>query len=223
MSDDQYYDSGDESQEARDRISRIRGGGGTSSQPQSSGSSQEFDSSRPARGPSRADLLREAMGEDEPGRGKTPESRGRQGLVMIVGIVLISFLVVAIILLAGMLRNDAESGGGFSLPFMATDTPTPTATNVPTATFTPLPTATETPVAPELRLPNLTCLIPSGTGCFDYCSDPANEAECTQAKEAVSAQGADPDFWLNCLSPSSGPNVEDPRECLRQAWYAANQ
>jgi hypothetical protein len=139
-------------------------------------------------------------------------------LTMIGGLVAVGILIVVVlVLVAGMV-----SGGGIGIPLFATRTPTPTAT--PLATDTPTPTLTLTPTrtAPNLALPPLTCIFQSGTGCFDYCQEPANLNECNSARDFVRAQGADPEAWFRCLSPGPGPNQGNPQDCLRQAWYAAN-
>jgi hypothetical protein len=226
MYDDEYLSGDEEADAARDRIDRIRRGGAApspSEQPVYDDALGDVESDALSRARSRARVAREVLGTEEPepvGRGRTPATRGRQGLLMILGIVAIGVLVVVVIVLASQFLKG--EGGGFTLPFMATDTPTPTATSTPTETPLPTETATPTKEAPKLALPPLTCIFQSGTGCYDYCQDEGNASECDSAKDFVRAQGADPDAWFECLSPGPGPNEGNPQQCLEDAWRAAN-
>lgn len=172
---------------------------------------------------SRADAVREQISAEpraQPRAASTgvPAGRGRQGLLIIGGVVLIGIVVVLLIVLIAAL-----SGGTPAFSFGATRTPTPT----PTETPTPTPIATETPVptvpAPNLALPPLTCIFQSGVGCYDYCQNAENAAECQSARDFVQAQNADPDQWLNCIAPGPGANVGNPQACLEEAWRALNQ
>jgi hypothetical protein len=216
MSD--YYQSDEEREAAEDRIRRIREGSEPAPAP---ASPEEWDVpsvedvSR-ARGTARA--ARSALGRDEgyaAPRGAGGRSRTSQAFIVIGGVVAIGVLILLIILLLGSLRGD----GGLRLPFGATDTPTGVpATATPAATETPTPTRT----APNLSLPPLTCIFQSGAGCFDYCSDPANQTECNSAKDFVRAQGANPDAWLQCIAAGPGPNTGNPQQCLEDAWRQAN-
>lgn len=231
MSDNQYNDSEEEAAEARDRINRIlRGSAGAGAEQPSQtdsgdllGDSEALDRARARLRPSRAGLGAEQYPEQpvEPSRvsrGAAP-ARTQQALIVIGGVVAVGVLLVVVLLLVAPLLSG--QGGGITLPFFPTATPTPTIT--PTATVTPTITPTATKAAPStLSLPNLTCIYQSGTGCFDYCADAANAAECKAARDFISAQGANPDVWFQCVSPSSGPNVGNPLECLRNAWRANN-
>jgi hypothetical protein len=223
MSDNQYDDGGREADEARDRINRIlRGGGSGAEQPPVGdmddplGDSEALSRARARVRSSRADLGAEEPAEDPfaASRARTP-GRSNQALIVIGGVVGVGvLLVLALVVVVPLL-----TGGG--VPFLSTATPTPTITPTPTATATP--TATPTKTAPStLSLPNLTCIYLSDTGCLDYCGDEANKDECQGAKDFVSAQGADPDVWLQCVAPAAGPNVGEPLECLRDAWRANN-
>ncbi len=145
--------------------------------------------------------------------------RSTQAIVFIGLMVGAGVLIVLVLLLvSGVLGGGNLLGGLFA-------TATPTATATPVATDTPIPTETPIPTItpPALSLPPLTCIFQSGTGCFDYCQQVANQSECNSARDFVRAQKADPDVWFNCLSPGPGPNQGNPQECLRQAWHAVNQ
>jgi hypothetical protein len=228
MSDNQYDDSDQEASEARDRINRILRGGasGDADLPASMdsedplGDSEALARARAKLRPSRANL----PAEQEPvlrsrvSTGLAP-TRSRQALMVIGGVVAAGVLLVIVLLLAAPLLR----GEGINLPFIATATPTSTTTPTPTATATETLTPTPTKAAPStLSLPNLTCIYQSGTGCFDYCADTANAGECQSAREFISAQGANPEVWFQCVSPGTGPNVGNPLECLRDAWRATN-
>ena len=141
---------------------------------------------------------------------RQPSSGGRRALIIMGGIIALGLMVVlAVILLGGLAQ-----GGTINLPFF------PTAT--PTASPTPLPTLTPTPtkVAPNLQLPQLTCIF-IGEGCFNYCQNAANAAECSGAKDFIRAQGANPDVWFQCIAPAAG-QVGEPKKCLEDAWRANN-
>jgi hypothetical protein len=222
MSDYEFYGGDEEREAAEDRIRRIREGGGATPEPAPSYDDGLGESGAAARARARVDKTRDAIGvgESQPvarsreGQKKTG-GRGRQAVVVIGGIVAIGVLIVLIIFMIGSLR------GGGGLPFGATKTPTPTAT--PDSTATPLPTETPTPTreAPStLALPPLTCIFQSGEGCYDYCADSANQSECDSARDFVRAQGADPEFWLECIAPGPGPNEGNPQQCLEDAWRA---
>jgi hypothetical protein len=86
----------------------------------------------------------------------------------------------------------------------------------------PTETPTPTRIAPVLNLPPLTCIFQSGMGCYDYCNDSANNAECQAAWDFVEAQEADPDVFFQCLGTQPGPNTGDAEECLKEAWRADN-
>lgn len=226
MYDDQYRDGSGEREEAESRIDRIRRGAGQapSAEPEPV-YDDTLDSDALSRARSRAQAARESLSyeEERPGRGRTPASRGRQGIMMIAAIVGAGVVVLVVIVL--LIRLLGGGGSGPALPFLATDTPTPTPT--PEATETPVPTETPTPTptkeAPStLALPPLTCIFQSGTGCFDYCQNADNASECESAKDFIRAQDADPDVWFECLAPESGPNVGNPQLCLEDAWRAAN-
>lgn len=226
MYDDQFQNSEEEREAAQDRIDRIRGGG---SPPPAAGrglgaeadafGDLEGDAISRVRERSRA--ARAALEDIEaPSRARTPAGRGARGAAMIAGIVVIGVVVIVVIILAAKLVGGG--GGGLSLPFLATDTPTPTVTPTPTETALPTETATPTKEAPALALPPLTCIFQSGEGCYDYCQNPDNAGECDSAKEFIRAQGADPDVWLECLAPGPGPNQGNPQQCLEDAWRANN-
>lgn len=227
MSDNQYNDSDQEAADARDRIDRILRGDAGAGEPSSIdsgdplGDSEALARARSRRGPSRANLGAEAVSEQpvirsRVGAGPAP-SRARQALMVIGGVVAAGVLLVVVLLLAAPLLRGESVG----IPFLATATSTPTITPTPTETPTVTPTATKT--APStLALPNLPCIFQSGTGCFDYCADAENAAVCQAAREFIGAQGADANAWFQCVSPSSGPNVGNPLECLRDAWRANN-
>ncbi len=224
MGDNPYNDAETERREAEERIRRIREG----AQRPPAGSEAEMGTESEAlrRAQERARRLREGLEEPvppvpsravpSPRRGGV--SRTSQAFVVIGGIVAVGVVIVIIIALFASLSG----GRGISLPFLNTATPTATAT--PTETPTPPATDTPTPTkaAPNLALPPLTCIFQSGIGCYDYCQNPANAAECQSAKAFVQAQNADPDFWLNCIAPGPGPNVGNPQRCLEDAWRKLN-
>lgn len=211
---DQFDDSQDEFEAAEDRIRSIREGGGA--EDEGLGAAEA--------GGSRADRLRDSIDDEPQPRGgaparRTTTNRGRQAVIVIGGLVAIGILIVLIIFLASSLFGE---GGG--LPFLATATPTPTATSVPTATPTPTSTPTPTREAPsDLALPPLSCIFSSEAGgCFDYCQNPDNQAECASARDFIEAQNADADYWFECVAPGPGPNEGNPNECLKEAWREAN-
>jgi hypothetical protein len=227
MSQDDYQ-AEEERRRAEERIERIRSGGagpsGQPVQPYDDGLAEEVDSSTLLKARSRAELLRGELGSGSAG-GRAPVARARrapsrtlQAFAVIGGMILVGIVIVALIALLASISG----GGGISIPFLNTATPTAT----PTPVFTPTPLATETPTptrpAPNLALPPLTCIFQSGQGCYDYCQNPANSAECQSAKDFVRAQGADPDFWLSCIAPATGPNVGNPQKCLEDAWRKLN-
>ncbi len=230
MSND-YLRPEDEQEEAKNRIDEIRKGGGqsqSSSGSQSGSYDDSFDlgeSDAVSRARGRAASARARLNNDSRSMGssRTADSadspRSSQALLWIGGFVLAGIvLVLLLVLISPILRGEP-----INIPGLATKTPTPTVT--PPATETPTATLTLTPtrVAPELALPPLTCIFQSGAGCFDYCQQADNLSECNSAKSFVQAQGADPEVWFKCLSPGTGPNEGNPQDCLRQAWYAANQ
>ncbi|MBN1429475.1 MAG: hypothetical protein JXB07_13965 [Anaerolineae bacterium] len=227
MSDNQYNDSGREADEARERINRILRGGGSGAEQQSVedmddplGGSEALSRARSRVRSSRANLGVEEPSEDPFAHSRARTSGGVNKAIIVIGGVVVAgvLLVLALLVVVPLLTGG---GGTIALPFLATATSTPTITPTATATATVTPTATKT--APStLQLPNLTCIYQSGTGCFDYCNDPANSDECQGAKNFVSAQAADPDVWLQCISPGSGANVGEPLECLRDAWRVKN-
>jgi len=232
MHDNPYNDAETERREAEERIRRIREGG----QPAPAGGGPaaggyeeeglgEAESEALKRARDRARSLRtELEGEKTPSPARAPVphrggmGRTSQAFIVIGGVVAVGVVIVVIIALLA----SVSGGGGIALPFFSTATPTATAT----PTETPTPPATETPtptkVAPNLALPPLTCIFQSGIGCYDYCQNPANAAECQSAKAFVQAQNADPDFWLNCIAPGPGPNVGNPQRCLEDAWRKLN-
>ncbi len=229
MGSDQFLRPEDEQDEANRRIEEIRRGGSTSASGRAASYEEEAqegyesEAVSRARGRAAAARARLGLGAEPESRARKPASRagtrsGISALTMIGGLVGLGIVIVIILVLVA----QAASGGGLAIPLFATKTPTPTPT--PPATETPTPTLTLTPTrpAPNLALPPLTCIFQSGTGCFDYCQQPANLSECNSAKDFVRAQGADPDVWLTCLAPGPGPNQGNPQDCLRQAWYAAN-
>lgn len=228
--------SEEERRAAEERIRRIREGSGqpaSSSQPSGEvepGLNDSSDALSQAR--SRVQAARESLevaekqtrGGSRGSRRAQPSvaagKRSLQGMIVIGGVVVIGLLIVAIIIMLGNLL------GGSGSPLGATATPEPS----PTLLVTETPPPTEGPAASgssagdefELALPPLTCIFQSGVGCYDYCQDPANEAECDSARQFVRAQNADPDVWLNCVAPEPGPNVGNPQECLEEAWRANN-
>jgi hypothetical protein len=226
-----FYDGNEEEKyEADDRIGRIVGGGGGGSGSQNYSTDASYDSSDPLGGSDALDRARSRLrgrgGQEQYAdsdvtskaqvRGLPQKSaRGTQALIVIGGIVALGVVVVLILFIAAPLLTGG-GGAGVQLPWVPTSTPTPTPTPLPT------PTPTPTKVAPALALPPLTCIFQSGTGCFDYCANAANTAECNSAKDFVRAQGADPDVWLKCIAAVSGPNTGDPQKCLEDAWRASN-
>ncbi len=221
MSENQYNDdSEEEAAEAQDRIDRILGGGGTAGAGSQSGGYTTGDplggddplANRQFRSRTARATLDQDQYADRPARarGRQPAASGRRAILVMGGILGVGVLVVLVILVVSALSQ----GGGVSLPFFPTNTPTPTMT--PTPTLTPTPTK----VAPNLQLPQLTCIFTS-EGCLNYCKDPANAAECQGAKDFVKAQGAEPDVWFQCIAPASGPGG-DPKKCLEDAWRANN-
>ena len=224
MGNDDYYRPDDEQEEAQSRIDRIRGGGSQAPEPAPEPRGRaRVDDDYDQRERQRSRPQRERRRNDEsPPEPQLTRSQGQQAVLLIGGVVLLGLLaVVVIVLLAGGLGGDG-GGGGINLPFGATDTPTsapsPTPTEVPTAT----PTETPTPTPPDLALPPLTCLFQSGVGCFDYCNDAANAAECTAASEFLQAQSVDSAVFFDCLSPGPGANQGNPQKCLADGWFAAN-
>jgi hypothetical protein len=160
------------------------------------------------------------MGEDvsaEPQPSRRTSS-GPNPLVIIGGVVGAGLIIVLLIVLASWFFNPNAAN-----PLVpATETPTPTAT--PTETpVPPTPTPSPTPEPPDLEVPNLECIFNRNVGgCFDYCNDPANADQCQGARNFIDAQGADPDVFFQCLSPSSGANVGNAQQCLDEAWIANN-
>ena len=231
MSDDNFYD--DEASEAEDRIERIRKGRGQASQPVDSGGvfDDSYESEQVVQSRSRAERVRQVLGESPDAvSGKLGRSQSRAGtqqqsgsgmspaMLFVVGLLAIVGLLIVILLVA------SASGGGFSLPsiFLPADTPTPTPTITPSPTATEEPTATPTQEVPRnLGLPPLECLY-TGSGCYDYCQDPANQTDCTGAREFLVRERVDPDTWFNCVAPGPGANVGNPQQCLEDAWRAAN-
>lgn len=232
MHNDPYNDAETERREAEERIRRIRedgqpapAGGGPAAGGYEEGGMGDVESEALARARARARSLGARLEEEKapsPARAAVPRrggiGRASQAFIVIGGVVAVGVVIVAIIALLASVSGD----GGIVLPFLSTATPTATAT----PTETPTPPATETPtptkVAPNLALPPLTCIFQSGIGCYDYCQDAANAAECQSAKAFVQAQNADPDFWLNCIAPGPGPNVGNPQRCLEDAWRKLN-
>lgn len=219
MGNDDYYRPDDEQEAAQDRIDRIRSGGTRAPEPEPRGRGRVSDDYEPPREEPRARPERRRRSEDldmpEP---QLSPTQGQKAVLLIGGVVLLGILAVIVIILLSGGFGDL----GLDLPLGATDTPTPTntptATPEPTATITPSPT----PPPPDLAIPPLTCIFQSGTGCFDYCNDTANQAECTGAANFLQAQGVDSDVFFECLSPGPGANQGNPQECLREGWYAAN-
>ncbi len=226
MSDN--FSSDEERRLAEERIEQIRRGGGQvpPAGRASAGydeSAEDVESEALARARARA---RATLGYDEPAkapaaRARAPEARagrGNQAIIVIGGVVLLGVLIVVVLFLVSNMSGGTL--GGLFNP--ATPTATPTVTFTPSPTETPTPTATATRVAPRLDLPNLTCIYQSGVGCYDYCQNPDNAAECQAARAQIQQQGANPDVWFQCMAPGPGPNVGRPLECLEQAWRAAN-
>ena len=221
MGNDSYYRPDDEQEEAQSRIDRIRGGGTQAPEPAPEPRGRvddNYEREEPRRRPQRE----RRRNDETPPEPQLTRSQGQQAVLLIGGVVLLGLLaVVVIVLLAGGLGGSG-GGGGINLPFGATDTPTPTPTFTPSPTPTEAPTPTPTPPPPDLALPPLTCLFQSGVGCFDYCNDAANAAECTAASEFLQAQSVDPTVFFDCLSPGPGANQGNPQQCLADGWYAAN-
>lgn len=215
MSDEFYEPGSDEEREAaEERIRRIRGGdSGTSQQPEPIERGDSLDDVVQSRAhPSKA----AERWEDE--RFRRQERVERRRALNLVWVLLGLVGVVAILLaLVWLWINPAA---GFSLPFMATATPTytPTPTVTPTPTLTPTPSATPTPEIPFLPLPPLTCAFQAGTSCATYCADAANTEECTQARDFVTAEDADAEYWLSCVDEAG----KDPQTCMEEAWLQAN-
>lgn len=221
----QSYDD-DEKSQAEDRIARIRGGGAAQPQPESGYGDSSYgggdalgESEALSRARSRAASTREALGADEPISPRRPPeavrdsgSRMQAALFVVGGVVALGIVVVLILFVL------SQSGAGLSLPFLATATPTSTPTPVPTET--PLPTETPTPTleAPNLALPPLTCILQNVQGCFDYCQAAENASECNGARQFITAQDADFDVFIQCMSPGPGPNVGTAQECIEEAW-----
>jgi hypothetical protein len=219
MTNGNYHD--DEASEAQDRIERIRHG----SKPQGGeegGLDDSLASEQIAQSRSRAQRVRETLGESS---GTVSRREGAQSgtgmspaMLFIVGLLGIVALLIVILLVA------SAGGGGLSLPSFfeppATETPTPTITPSPTATEEPSPTPTQE-VPRNLGLPPLECLY-TGPGCYDFCQNSDNQADCEGAREFLSRQRVDPDTWFNCVAPGPGENVGNPQECLEDAWRAAN-
>jgi hypothetical protein len=226
---DRNFNPDDEADAADRRIEDIVGGGRSApARPEPAADfGDDFETDSVARARSRATSTRSRLGaSDEPSRaqgrstsmsagGGTGAARNQKALLFIGGLVGAGILVVLIIVFAAQMFGGSGSGGLFGGP-----TATATATETPVATETPIPTSTR--VAPNLALPPLTCIFQSGTGCSDYCAQPANASECSSAKDFIRAQSADPDEFFRCVSPGPGPNQGDPQACLRQAWYKAN-
>jgi len=229
MGNDPYNPPSGEEETPEERIRRIREGGSAQppSQPEPAIEEDPILSSGRA---SRSEQLRQEL----TGRGSqsaasqsgsrissastAPSNRGRQAIIVIGGVVAVGVLIVLVLFLISAMSG----GGGVSIPFLATATATPTATNTATPLPTETPTATPTKEAPALALPPLTCIFQSGVGCFDYCQQPANEGECNSARDFVTAQGADPFVWLDCIASGPGPNTGNPQKCLEDAWRANN-
>jgi hypothetical protein len=232
--------SEEERRAAEERIRRIREGGQPAAGRPSDAVEPGLDDSSDALSEARARVqaARESLEvAEQRKRGRSRGSqrsaaqpvaaggRSLQGMLVIGGVVVIGLIVVVVIIMLGSLL-----GGGGS-PLAATATPEPSATVPATDTPVPtgaaptdssLPTGSSPGGGPELALPPLACLFQDGVGCFDYCQDPAHEADCNSARQFVSAQNADPDVWLNCVAPGPGPNVGDPQSCLEEAWRANN-
>lgn len=195
-----------EADAAQNRIESIRGGSGAANQPPPP-PQQRARVEPPARG--RVSTSSSAVS----GAADTGMNRNR-ALIMIGGLVGVGILIVIVIVLL-----SSMSGGG-GLPFLATDTPTPTLTPTATATPTVTPTPTATPTPPNFTIPGLSCLFDNSVTCFDYCNQTVNTSECNAAKEAMSRQGIDANAWWQCVAP--GPGVEgNALECARKVWYAA--
>jgi hypothetical protein len=231
MSDDNFYN--DEASEAEDRIDRIRKGKGQGQGSQSVDSGGVFDdyeSDQVAQSRSRVERVRQVLGDSpdaSSGKLRRSQRAGAQqssgsgmspAMLFVVGLLAIVALLIVILLVA------SASGGGFSLPsiFPPADTPTPTPTVTPSPTATAEPTATPTQQVPQnLGLPPLECLY-TGPGCYDYCQDPANQTDCSGAREFLIRERVDPDTWFNCVASGPGANVGNPQECLAEAWRVAN-
>jgi hypothetical protein len=206
---DQYSNPEEEREAAEDRIRRIREGGEHPPEPQPQRGRARLDDDyiddEPLR--PRADPVRAARrAEDQ------FERRRALGLMgAMVGVVLIVVLLLVILW-------AVFTPGGLSLPFLATETPTPTPvpTATPTPTLTPTPTVTPTPTLPVLSVPSLECAFDPSVSCIDYCAEAANADACAEARAVIAGQGADADYWFECVSSSTG----DPRICMEEAWRA---
>lgn len=202
---------------AEERLARIRGGGAAQPPEPEPEETHTVQSRAYQRGETReADYV----DADDAEVVAAPGVMGRGPLALIGCLVLILLLIGGVLfaLNSGALRST-------SLPFFPTPTATltPTPTPTPTPTVTPTPSPTPTPEVPFLALPPLDCAYGDiGVGCFDYCADPANAEECTDALDFVSAQDADAEYWLNCIAPGPGPNVGNPQVCLEEAWRLLN-
>jgi hypothetical protein len=219
MSDNQYSNSEDEAAAAQDRINRIIGGGAQQQSDNSGYSEQlgESDALNRARSAGR-DI---GSNRDQSYDNRRPRRSGgaSQAIVVIGGLVVFGILVVGVLFLATpLLRGDSA---GFSIPFLATATPTYTPTPLATATPTITPTATKSPPQ-NLEIPSLTCIFQSGIGCSDYCKNPANAQECDGAKAKLERENIKFDLWLQCVAPGPGPNTGDANTCLGTAWLASN-
>lgn len=222
MSD--YFDPEDEAAAAQDRIDRIRRGG--SATPADVGGAEQgiddLSGDAVSRARARARTTRAALVGEEPIQARSraavsaPAGRGRQAIIVIGGVVGIGVVVLVVVILATQLIG----GGGPGLFVRATATPTPTETPIPSPT--PTETPTPTPKPPDLQLPGLGCYYQSGVSCYDYCQLAENVDECDGAKRFVGAQGADPDVWFQCIAPGPGVVVDNPQQCLIDAWYAAH-
>jgi hypothetical protein len=199
---DQYSNPDEEREAAEDRIRRIRESGG-----------ERPPEPQPQRGRARLD---DDYIEDEPIRPRADpvrsarrvenqiERRRALGLVgAMVGVVLVVVLLLVILW-------AVFTPGGLSLPFLATETPTPT------PTLTPTPTVTPTPTLPVLSVPSLECAFDPSVSCIDYCAEAANADACEEARAMIVRQNADADYWFECVSSSTG----DPRICMEEAWRA---
>ncbi len=230
----------DDRDRAKSNIDRIRRGGGDVPPPEEPDSPvvpldeygaepEETDSAALDRVLERSERMRRSLGMEPSGpedvaaprrRKQRPQRSPMQAMLMVGGLIVIG--VVAIIVVAVGARYIAQGG---TLPFGPTATPTetPAPTETPLPTETPTPTLTPTPNVPRLDLPVLTCIFQTSPSCAAYCADAAHAAECNSARLLVEQQGADADFWLDCISaPGSDRNVGDPQQCLNEAWLAAN-
>lgn len=231
----------DDRDRAKSHIDRIRGGGGDAPPPEEPSSpiaplddydsgGDDVDSAALDRVLERSERMRRSLGMDPstseshaaPQRRKQRAgSSPMQAVLMVGGLIVVG--IVAVIVVAVGIRFVNEGG---TLPFgrtTATPTETPLPTATPSPTETPTPTLTPTPNVPDLDLPVLTCIFQTSPSCAVYCADEAHASECETARSLVEQQGADPDFWLDCVSPlGSDRNIGDPQQCLVEAWLAAN-